>query len=602
MPGIEDLLRRRSELLEEIDREILKSHTREVTLLFTDIVGSTRFYERHGDIAGRQMVQVHNDLLFPIITAHGGRVIKTIGDSIMAVFDDPQRAVSCAVAMQRAIEAHDSAASEAVRFQVRMGLHHGTAVVDERDVFGDVVNTAARVESRAGGEEIIVSGVVQSRASGCGVPLVFLGRETVKGREQPVELFLVDWKCRGEEEVRASWRARQTARGSQDPGATPIVGAVGGAAGGQADAPPPRVVLGPAPDLQAEAARLPPLPSRGNPYLNRVMIPHPGLFIGRRALARRIMGRLSGSRPQSLSIVGERRIGKSSLLNFLRSPTARAAGLESPETCLFVLVDLQQARALAPDRVLSLLFRELRSQSGMTIEGPEDAECMRRVAECVAERGFRLVLLLDEFETVTRNAAIGPDFYSSLRSLANSLPLSFVCASGRNLKDLCATHAISDSPFFNIFSIVHLGPLDQADAEALVRDPSASRGLPLLAVHESIMAMGGRLPFFLQIACSAWFEYLETEGRAAEEFSGRTVPPAVTDVFREEASPHFEYILETTPAEELGVLRAAAAGESPGPDEPGAQALERKGYLLRSEERLAPFSEEFARFVRSSGR
>jgi class 3 adenylate cyclase len=589
MPGIEDLLRRRSELLEEIDREILKSHTRDVTLLFTDIVGSTRFYERHGDIAGRQMVQAHNDLLFPIIAAHAGRVIKTIGDSIMAVFDDPVQAVTCAVAMQRAIETHDASASEAMRFQVRMGLHHGTAVVDERDVFGDVVNTAARVESRADGAQIIISGIVKARATACGVPLVFLGTEKVKGRDQPVELFLVDWNSRGEQAVLADWRGRQAGA----PGAE--AGAVAGAPAGP---PPPRVTLGPAPDLRAETERLAPLPDRGNPYLNRVMIPHPGMFVGRRALVRRIMGRLSGSRPQSLSIVGERRIGKSSLLNFLRSPVGRAMGLQAPESCLFVLADFQQARAIAPEKVLSLIFRELRRQAGMTIEGEEDYDALRRVADAVAERSFRLVLLLDEFETVTRNAAVGPDFYSFLRSLANSLPLSFICASGRNLKDLCATREISDSPFFNIFSIVHLGPLEQADAEALVRDPSTARGVPLAPVLANIMAMGGRLPFFLQIACSAWFEYLEGEGKAADDLAGKSTPAAVTDMFREEAYPHFEYVVETLPEAELQVLRASAAGTPPGPEDPGAQALERKGYLETREGKHVPFSEEFARFVR----
>ena len=57
MGGIEDLLRKRSKLLQEIDSEILKSHTCEVTLLFTDIVGSTHFFEKWGDIAGRQMIR-----------------------------------------------------------------------------------------------------------------------------------------------------------------------------------------------------------------------------------------------------------------------------------------------------------------------------------------------------------------------------------------------------------------------------------------------------------------------------------------------------------------------------------------------------------------
>ena len=65
MPDIEDLFRKRKELLSQLDEEIRKTYTREVTLLFTDIVGSTRYFERMGDIEGRQMVQTHNDLLIP---------------------------------------------------------------------------------------------------------------------------------------------------------------------------------------------------------------------------------------------------------------------------------------------------------------------------------------------------------------------------------------------------------------------------------------------------------------------------------------------------------------------------------------------------------
>lgn len=581
MAGIEELLRRRSELLEEIDQEILRSHTREVTLLFTDIVGSTRFYERMGDIAGRQMVQAHNDLLFPIVEAHAGRVIKTIGDSIMASFDDAARALACTIAMQRAIAAHNTAASESLRFRVRMGLHFGTAVVDERDVFGDTVNTAARVESRADGDEIIVSGAVRERAD-AGVPLVFLGAETVKGKERTVELYVVDWQGRGEREIVAAWRARQ-----QDAVAA-------------APARGPRVALEAASDVRAELAALAPPSGRGNPYLNRVMIPHPAQFVGRRALVRRIMGRFAGSRPQSLSLVGERRVGKSSLLAFLRSSVARAEALEAPEGCRFAFVDFQQLRALEPDRLLTLVFDALRRQAGVTIEGPEDFDQMRRVGEAFAAAGARLVLLFDEFEAVTRNPSISPGFYASLRSLANGLPVSFVCASGRDLKDLCASREISDSPFFNIFSTVHVGLLDRSDAAALIAGPSEARGRPLAPLEAPILAMGGRYPFFLQIACSAWYEHLENEDRRAEDFAGKPVPRAVADLFREEAHPHFEFVLENLPAAEAAVLRAAAAGGGVATDDPAAGSLERRGYLAREGDDLVPFSEEFARFVRTA--
>jgi class 3 adenylate cyclase len=585
MPGIEDLLRQRSELLEEIDQK-LRIYTREVTLLFTDIVGSTRFYERMGDIVGRQMVQAHFDLLFPIVASHAGRVIKTIGDSIMASFEDPARALACTISMQRAIADHNAAASsDALRFRVRMGLHFGTAVVEDRDVFGDTVNTAARVESRADGDEILISGAVRERAD-AGVPLVFLGAETVKGKEQAVDLYVVDWQGRGERDIVAAWKARQQPAKDAH---TAAVAAQG-----------PRVVLEAVTDLRAELASLKPPSGRGNPYLNRVMIPHPVQFIGRRALVRRIMGRFAGSRPQSLSLVGERRIGKSSLLNFLRSPVARSESLEAPEGCRFAFVDFQQLRALEPDRLLSLVFDALRRQAGMTIEGDEDFDLMRRVGEAVAVAGARLVLLFDEFEAVTKNPAIGPEFYASLRSLTNGLPVSFVCASGRELKDLCASREISDSPFFNVFTTMHVGLLANTDAAELIAGPSEARGIPLAPLGARILAMGGRYPFFLQMACSAWYEHLEAEGVGAGDLASKPVPRAVTDVFREEAHPHFEFVMENLPEAEAAVLRAAAGGARPDPEDPAVCLLERKGYLAREGDDLTPFSEEFSRFVRGS--
>ena len=210
MSEIEELLRRRGELIQEIDREILRSHIREATFLFTDIVGSTRYYEQRGDIAGRQMVLAQNDLLFPILAAHGGRILKTIGDSIMAIFGDAASAVLCTVAMQHAITEHAGAAEGAWHISVRMGLHYGSAVHEDSDVFGDAVNTAERVESYADGGQIVVSGAVQARTKECGVPMVFLGTEAVKGREQVVDLYLVDWQGLGAEKVQAAWRERKT--------------------------------------------------------------------------------------------------------------------------------------------------------------------------------------------------------------------------------------------------------------------------------------------------------------------------------------------------------------------------------------------------------
>src|SRR5689334_22596261 len=76
-----------------------------VTVLFTDIKGSTQYFEKYGDIAGMAMVERHNAALFPVIEKRGGRVVKTIGDSIMASFSDPVGAILASVEMQRVLEA-----------------------------------------------------------------------------------------------------------------------------------------------------------------------------------------------------------------------------------------------------------------------------------------------------------------------------------------------------------------------------------------------------------------------------------------------------------------------------------------------------------------
>ena len=81
--------------------EALGTMRAEVTILFSDIKGSTSYFERRGDAEGLAMVQHHNDLLFPVIEGSGGRVIKTIGDAIMACFKDPVLAIKAAIRMQQ---------------------------------------------------------------------------------------------------------------------------------------------------------------------------------------------------------------------------------------------------------------------------------------------------------------------------------------------------------------------------------------------------------------------------------------------------------------------------------------------------------------------
>jgi len=183
-------------LRREIDRELVERHSREQAVMFTDIVGSTQYYETHGDIEGLALVRRHNELLFPLVEAHGGHVIKTVGDAIMAAFDDPPQAVRCAVEMQRQLATANAAVeAESDAIHIRIGVHTGRVMVDSGDLFGDTVNTAARVAHAAEGDEVLVSQALFDRLPDSeGLAAVQRDPLSLKGKAEPLAVVAVLWR------------------------------------------------------------------------------------------------------------------------------------------------------------------------------------------------------------------------------------------------------------------------------------------------------------------------------------------------------------------------------------------------------------------------
>ena len=171
----------------------IRSTRKERTILFTDIEHSTRFWSRHGDIQGRLMVDRHNWLLFPVIRHFGGWVVKTIGDSIMAAFKDPDQALRAAIAFQQMLE-RERRLNPDFTIQIRIGLHSGATLVEHNDVFGDVVNTAARVESQAEGGEILLSAETRKRINWKKYVLEDHGAFVPKGKTRPLQVYLCRWQ------------------------------------------------------------------------------------------------------------------------------------------------------------------------------------------------------------------------------------------------------------------------------------------------------------------------------------------------------------------------------------------------------------------------
>jgi class 3 adenylate cyclase/pSer/pThr/pTyr-binding forkhead associated (FHA) protein len=171
----------------------LETFRRSVAVLFTDIQGSTAYYEKYGDLNGLAMVHQCNSLLERVLHKHGGRVVKKIGDSIMAIFDNCEACVRTAIEMQQQLKGLNANKKEEDRTRVRIGAHYGLGIVKSDDVFGDVVNVASRVESLASPEQILISDSLFKEVVSCGFDTVLLGRFQLKGKAEEREIYEVRW-------------------------------------------------------------------------------------------------------------------------------------------------------------------------------------------------------------------------------------------------------------------------------------------------------------------------------------------------------------------------------------------------------------------------
>ncbi len=181
-----------------------KVKQRDIAILFSDLVGSTELFQQRGDAYALMLVQRNTELLLPEIVRFGGRLTKTIGAALMATFPKAKKALACAMAMQQALADYNQEAPPADRLQVRMGVHFGQAIIETADVYGDAVNTAARIEAQAGGGEIFTSLRTWQTATALDTEVELLGDFALKGLAQKVNLVKVLWRAADIEKYRAS--------------------------------------------------------------------------------------------------------------------------------------------------------------------------------------------------------------------------------------------------------------------------------------------------------------------------------------------------------------------------------------------------------------
>ena len=154
-----------------------------MTVLFTDIVGSTELASRSGDRPWHQLLDSHDAMVRAELRRFRGRAVKTTGDGILATFDGPARAIRCAQSI--------CTAARGLGIEVRAGLHTGEVEVRGDDVGGIAVHLAQRVSSRAGPSEVLVSRTVVDLVAGSDLEFDDRGVHELKGIEGTWGLFAV---------------------------------------------------------------------------------------------------------------------------------------------------------------------------------------------------------------------------------------------------------------------------------------------------------------------------------------------------------------------------------------------------------------------------
>jgi len=303
-----------------------------------------------------------------------------------------------------------------------------------------------------------------------------------------------------------------------------------------------------------------------NPFTFGNPIKNPARFIGRKNEIRQIVNRLLTSAHESTSIIGERRIGKTSLLLHLSNQeVATQHGLTSDKFCL-IYVDFQGLTDITPQRfwqrVLKKMARSVCDESllpaiqELSKLDEFDLFDLEDLFEAITDKGLTTVLFMDEFEYVTQNPNFKSDFFGGLRALAIHHGVALVPATRRELVDLCHSEEIKGSPFFNIFANVVLRPFSRAEVNEMICEYLKDAEFSCSPEEQDfIWELGGGYPFFVQMAG----HYL-LEGKL-QGLDGETLTKFAATSFEQQADAHFTYLWShCTESEKITLLVTLTLG------------------------------------------
>ena len=170
--------------------------------MFADIAGSTAMYEKYGNVVAEKVISTAIKHIDNVITKHNGIIVKYIGDEVLCYFDKPDNSVKAAIKIQEMCDG--GIPTLTIPISVRIGLDYGEVILSEnKDIFGDAVNTAARMVGYAKAEQIITNDSVVSNIS---LDLKSMAtqfdRVKVKGKSNFLGIYRINWEVDSDDVTR----------------------------------------------------------------------------------------------------------------------------------------------------------------------------------------------------------------------------------------------------------------------------------------------------------------------------------------------------------------------------------------------------------------
>ena len=177
--------------------KVKEEQTGPITVLFTDIAGSTAMTQNLGDAGAQEVVRAHNRIVREALSAFAGKEIKHTGDGIMASFNKTSDGVDAAIQMQRETEKYNQETPH-LPLHLKIGLNAGEPIAEDNDLFGTMVQLSARIVDKASADEIFISEIIRGICAGKNYNFINRGGFPMKGFDGDIVLFEVPWKIGGD--------------------------------------------------------------------------------------------------------------------------------------------------------------------------------------------------------------------------------------------------------------------------------------------------------------------------------------------------------------------------------------------------------------------